>query len=41
MGYAAAAAHPELSVEELMDIADRMMYVNKEEYYRSRPDAHR
>ena len=41
VGYAAAAVHPELSVEELMDIADRMMYANKEEYYRGRPDAHR
>lgn len=35
LGYASAAAHPELSVEELMEIADKMMYENKEEYYRS------
>lgn len=41
VGHASAAAHPQLTVEELMELADRMMYENKEEYYRSNPDAHR
>ncbi|MGN0778433.1 MAG: diguanylate cyclase domain-containing protein [Aristaeellaceae bacterium] len=33
MGHALAADHPELSMEELVDIADKHMYVNKDAHY--------
>ena len=42
VGYAAADAHPELSIEELVDLADKMMYENKEAHYRGmQPEARR
>lgn len=33
IGYAAHADHPDLSVEELIRVADNLMYENKNEYY--------
>ena len=42
VGYAAVDAHPELSIEELVDLADKMMYENKEAHYRGmQPEARR
>ena len=42
MGYAASDAYPELSIEELVDLADKMMYENKEAHYRGmQPEARR
>ncbi|MGN1099224.1 MAG: diguanylate cyclase domain-containing protein [Christensenellales bacterium] len=35
-GYAIADEHPNLSVEELVNVADKMMYADKEEYYRNK-----
>lgn len=35
-GYALAEEHPGLSIEELVNVADKMMYANKEAYYQSR-----
>lgn len=41
-GYAVAEEHPELSIEELINIADKMMYADKEKYYRNmNSDSHR
>ena len=34
LGYAFAGEHPGRSIEELVNISDRMMYINKESYYR-------
>lgn len=34
-GYAVANEHPKLTIEELVVVADKMMYVNKEVYYRN------
>ena len=35
VGYAAHKDHPELSVEDLEKVADRMMYRDKAEYYKA------
>ncbi|MGN1231584.1 MAG: GGDEF domain-containing protein, partial [Anaerotignum sp.] len=32
-GYAIAESHPELSIEKIVNLADKMMYANKERYY--------
>lgn len=35
-GFAAAEDHPELTVEELANIADKMMYIDKVEHYKNK-----
>ena len=41
-GFAVAENHPDLSIEELINIADKRMYENKENYYRTMQlDGHR
>ena len=41
-GFAAAEEHPDLRIEELINIADKMMYANKEKHYQNRKsDGHR
>ena len=35
IGYASAAEHPGLTVEELFRLADRNMYADKSDFYRA------
>ncbi|MGN1094021.1 MAG: diguanylate cyclase domain-containing protein [Candidatus Neoclostridium sp.] len=40
-GYAAAVEYPGYSIEELINVADKMMYADKENYYRDKKDEQR
>lgn len=35
-GFAVAEEHPDITIEELVNIADKMMYANKEKYYQNK-----
>ena len=35
LGFAIAAEHPQLCLEELVNVADRMMYAEKDKFYQN------